>query len=69
MKASLKSTLDTAMESWLEKQDAHPDRPDGLACPDLADMMANAAAAVYDASHAGAMAGAAEPELVKEVRS
>lgn len=29
-------------------------------CPDLSEMMTNAAAAVYDASHAGAVAGAAE---------
>jgi len=58
MKASLKATLDEAMSTWLEQQDAHDDRPPGLACPDLADLMANAAAAVYDASHAGAMAGA-----------
>lgn len=61
MKASLKSTLDAAMNKWLEDQDAHDDRPAGLACQDLGELMANAAAAAYDASHAGAMMGAKEP--------
>jgi hypothetical protein len=62
MKASLKATLDTAMQTWLEEQDSHDDRPAGLVCQDLSDMMASAAAAVYDASHAGAMAGAKDPQ-------
>lgn len=54
MKASLKSTLDAAMSTWLEEQDSHNDRPAGLACESLDSLMADAAAAVYDASHAGA---------------
>jgi hypothetical protein len=57
MKASLKATLDTTMNIWLEKQDDHDDRPAGLACDGLGEMMATAAAAVYEASHAGAVAG------------
>lgn len=61
MKASLKATLDIAMANWLEEQDSHDDRPAGLACQNLSDMMASAAAAVYDASHAGAMSGAKDP--------
>jgi hypothetical protein len=61
MRATLKATLLVAMESWLEKQDGHDDRPAGLACPNLADMMADAAAATYDASHAGSVAGAKDP--------
>jgi len=63
MKASLKATLDTAMLGWLEQQDSHPDRPAGLACENLSDMMASAAASVYDASHAGAVSGAKDPSL------
>lgn len=54
----MKALLDQTMEAWLEDNDCHDDRPDGLACPNLADMMASAAAAVYDASHSGAVAGA-----------
>ncbi|MFK5282708.1 hypothetical protein ACI3PL_24395, partial [Lacticaseibacillus paracasei] len=46
--------LDATMEQWLDENDGHVDRPDGLACLNLADMMASAAAAVYDASHAAA---------------
>jgi len=62
MKASLKATLDKAMNDWLENQDAHDDRPPGLACKDLGELMATAAAATYDASHAGAMMGANDPQ-------
>ena len=58
MKASLKATLDTAMNKWLEAMDDHTDRPEGLACKDLGELMASAAGAVYDASHAGAAEGA-----------
>lgn len=57
MKASLKSTLDAVISRWLEENDAHNDRPPGLACSDLEYLMADAAAAVYDASHAGAEMG------------
>ena len=65
MKASLKSTLDAAMNQWLENQDAHDDRPAGLACKNLGELMADAAAATYDASHAGAMMGAEDPASCK----
>ena len=61
MRSTLKSTLALTMDAWLEKQDGHDDRPVGLACPKLADMMADAAAAVYDASHEGSVAGAKDP--------
>lgn len=54
MKANLKATLDNVLNQWLEEQDGHPDRPPGLACPGLGEMMADAAASVYEASHAGA---------------
>lgn len=66
MKASLKATLDWVMNKWLEDQDGHEDRPPGIACPDLGEMMAAAAASVYDASHAGSMAGAKEPSLAED---
>ena len=56
MKTKLLATLETTMSEWLEKQDSHDDRPPGLACENLAAMMAAAAAAAYDASHAGAVA-------------
>lgn len=62
MKASLKSTLDTAMDKWLDEQQEHDDRPDGLACKELGEMMATAAAAVYEASHAGAVQQQLEDE-------
>ena len=62
MKASLKSTLDKAMEEWLEDNDNHDDRPAGIACEGLADAMADAAAAVYDVSHRASMEGAEDPE-------
>ena len=55
MKNSMKASLEKVLSKWLEEMDTHPDRPDGLACEDLAEMMANAAASVYDASHAGAV--------------
>lgn len=58
MSASLKATLDLAMKTWLEEQDDHDDRPEGIACNRLHEMMADAAAAVYEASHAGAVDGA-----------
>lgn len=61
MKASLKTTLDAAMNQWLEDQEAHDDRPSGLACEELGELMATAAVAVYEASHAGAMMGARDP--------
>jgi hypothetical protein len=61
MKATLKSTLVQVLDKWLEDQDAHDDRPYGLACPNLEDLMADAAASVYDASHAGAVMGAEDP--------
>jgi len=54
MKTRLKSTLVEVLDEWLEAQDDHDERPAGLACNGLANMMADAAAAVYDASHAGA---------------
>ena len=56
MKASMKAILDDAMNEWLENMDDHADRPNGLACEDLGELMATAAAVVYDASHAGAVA-------------
>jgi hypothetical protein len=58
MKNSMKASLEKVISKWLEDSDNHPDRPDGLACEDLAEMMANAASSVYDASHAGAIMGA-----------
>jgi hypothetical protein len=54
----MKASLESVISKWLSEMDTHPDRPDGLACEDLAEMMANAAASVYDASHAGAVMGA-----------
>lgn len=60
MKATLKATLVTTLENWLSEQDEHVDRPAGSACEDLADMMADAAGAVYDASHAGYVMGCDE---------
>lgn len=62
MKASLKATLDAVLNQWLEDYDSHNDRPLGLACDDLAELMADAAASVYDASHAGSVKGAQEPD-------
>ncbi len=62
MKASLKSTLDAVINRWLAAQGGHEDRPAGLACPDLGELMADAAAAVYDASHAGSEVGREEAE-------
>jgi len=64
MKASLKSTLDQAMNQWLEANDAHEDRPRGFACEDLGELMASAASAVYDASHAGAIIGAENADIL-----
>ncbi len=61
MKASLKATLDAALNKWLEDQDGHDDRPPGLACQDLGELMASAAASVYDASHIASMQGAEDP--------
>lgn len=61
MKASLKSNLYAVLNKFLEDNDAHDDRPIGLACKDLGVMMADAAAAVYEASHAGSVAGANDP--------
>ena len=58
MKNSMKASLEKVMSKWLEEMDTHPDRPDGLACDDLAEMMANAASSVYEASHAGSIMGA-----------
>ena len=55
MKPSLKATLYEAISEWLARVDDHDDRPPGLACDDLESMMTDAAAAVYDASHAGAV--------------
>lgn len=62
MKSSLKSTLEQAINSWISEQYGHDARPSGLTCEDLSDMMADAAAAVYDASHAGSIAGAKDPD-------
>ena len=64
MKASLRATLDEAMENWLDAQDSHDGRPPGIACRDLSSMMAAAAAAVYEASHAASIEGAKDPDLV-----
>jgi hypothetical protein len=61
MKASLKATLDKVINQWLEDQDMHEDRPEGVACENLGEMMADAAAVVYDASHAGSVSGAKDP--------
>jgi len=61
MKTSLKASLESAMNQWLEDQEAHNERPAGLACEDLGELMANAAASAYDASHAGAVMGAKDP--------
>lgn len=55
MTASLKATLDAVLSQWLEDQDTHDDRPAGFACDGLAELMADAAASVYEASHAGAV--------------
>lgn len=55
MKIALKSTLVEVIEQWLSDNDSHEARPPGLACENLSEMMADAAAAVYDASHAGAV--------------
>jgi hypothetical protein len=60
MTASLKATLDSILNQWLEDQDTHDDRPAGYACDGLAELMADAAAAVYEASHAGAVKGEQE---------
>lgn len=62
MTSRLKSTLWEVLDNWLEQQDAHPDRPPGLACPHLADMMTDAAEAVYEASHQGAEMSRIEAE-------
>lgn len=61
MKTSLKASLEAAISEWLNETDGHPDRPKGLACEDLSELMAGAAASVYDASHAGSISGAQDP--------
>lgn len=61
MKSSLKNELEKSMNKFLDDYEAHNDRPSGLACVNLGEMMADAAAAVYEASHAGATAGANDP--------
>jgi len=66
MKSTLKSTLSQVMSRWLEDQDNHDDRPPGIACPQLDEMMTDAAAAVYDASHAGAVAGTLDASLISK---
>ena len=49
----LKATLKQVMEDWIEGEADHPDRPDGYIHDKLADQMASAAAAVYDANFDG----------------
>lgn len=61
MKTALKSTLASVIGGWLNEIDDHDQRPPGLACDDLSELMTEAAAAVYDASHAGSMKGANDP--------
>jgi hypothetical protein len=63
MKSSLKATLATALSEWLEAQDGHADRPTGIACNDLAEHMATAAAVVYDVSHQASVEGAEDPAV------
>jgi hypothetical protein len=50
MKAALKATLEQALDDWLENEADHEQRPAGYIYEGLHVQMAEAAAAVYDAS-------------------
>ena len=50
MKTSLLASLESHIESFIEEIHDDPDRPDGLFHPSLASQMAQAAAAVFDAT-------------------
>jgi hypothetical protein len=52
MRASLKAQLETVIQKFLDDTAEHEDRPDGYQHPEICQHMANAAEAVYDATHA-----------------
>jgi len=52
MKASLKAQLEVLIQKFLDDTAEHDERPDGYQHPAICEHMANAAEAVYDATHA-----------------
>lgn len=50
MKTTIRLILETHLENFLNELAEHNDRPDGYIHPEMVDNMADAVAAVYDAT-------------------